>query len=401
VVFAGGGTGGHLYPALALADELVRQRPDVRPFFLGARRGIEARILPERSLEHRLLPVRGVRRGEWWSNLGVPFALASSVATTIGVHRRIRPELVVVTGGYAGAPAGLVAAAMGTPLVLQEQNAWPGVTTRLLSRWAAQVHLAFAEALPELPTRAQRVAQVSGCPIRALPDDAPDRRDVLLRLGLEPRHRLLLLVGGSQGSLDLNKLMLEAVRLVSGSASRSASGSMSVAASGASRAHVDEHVPLEGWQLLWMTGPAHHALITQELSECGNPPWVRAVPYIEDMPLVQGVTDLAVSRAGAMTTAELLAWGVPAILVPLPTAAANHQEMNARALEQAGAAVHLAQDGLTAKTLWSTIARLAEDPQALTTMSECAKERSRPDATSFIVREMVGLLPEPAQGSVQ
>ena len=182
VVFAGGGTGGHLYPALALADELVRQRPDVRLFFLGARRGIEARVLPERSLEHRLLPVRGVRRGEWWSNLGVPFALASSLATTFGVHRRIRPELVVVTGGYAGAPAGLVAALMGTPLVLQDQNAWPGVTTRFLSRWAAQVHLAFAEALPELPTRAQKVALVSGNPIRALPDDPPDRRDALLRL---------------------------------------------------------------------------------------------------------------------------------------------------------------------------------------------------------------------------
>ena len=373
VVFAGGGTGGHLYPALALADELVRQRPDVRLFFLGARRGIEARVLPERSLEHRLLPVRGVRRGEWWSNLGVPFALASSLATTIGVHRRIRPELVVVTGGYAGAPAGLVAALMGTPLVLQDQNAWPGVTTRFLSRWAAQVHLAFAEALPELPTRAQKVAHVSGNPIRALPDDPPDRRDALLRLGLDPQLRLLLLTGGSQGSLDLNKLMLEAVRLA----------------------------PLEGWQLLWMTGPDHHASISEELSACGSPAWVRAVPYIEDMPLVQGVTDLAVCRAGAMTSAEFLAWGVPAIMVPLPTSASNHQETNARALEQAGAAVHLAQRGLTAKTLWSTIAGLAEDPQALTTMSERAKERSRPDATSTIVREMVALLQDPTQGSVR
>ena len=215
VVFAGGGTGGHLYPALALADELVRQRPDARPFFLGARRGIEARVLPERSLDHQLLPVRGVRRGEWWSNLGVPFALASSLATTVGVHRRVRPELVVVTGGYAGAPAGLVAAVMGTPLVLQEQNAWPGVTTRFLSRWAAQVHLAFAEALAELPARARKVARVSGCPIRALPEDVPDRRDVLLGMGLEPQRRLLLLIGGSQGSLALNELMLEAARAVS------------------------------------------------------------------------------------------------------------------------------------------------------------------------------------------
>ena len=373
VVFAGGGTGGHLYPALALAEELVRQRPDVRPFFLGARRGIEARVLPERGLEHRLLPVRGVGRGELWSNLGVPFALASSLATTVGVHRSIAPELVVVTGGYAGAPAGLVAAAMGTPLVLQEQNAWPGVTTRLLSRWASQVHLAFPEALEKLPSRARSVARVSGCPIRALPDRAPDRRDVLVGLGLDPQRSLLLLIGGSQGSLALNELMLEALR---------SSG----------------RTPLAGWQLLWMTGPAHHQSIVEALSVLGDPSWIRTVPYIEDVPLVLGVTDLALSRAGAMTTAELLAWGVPAILVPLPTAAANHQEMNARALQQAGAAEHLEQEGLTAAALWKTMAGLAEDPQRLAAMSERARERSAPEATSVIVREMVGLLQGPGPG---
>jgi UDP-N-acetylmuramate--alanine ligase len=377
VVFAGGGTGGHLYPALALAEELVRQRPDVRPFFFGARRGIEARVLPERGLENRLLPVRGIGRGEWWSNLAVPFALASSLGTTIGIHRRIRPELVVVTGGYAGAPAGLVAAGLGTPLVLQEQNAWPGVTTRFLSRWATQIHLAFPEALAELPPRARTVAQVSGCPIRALPDATPDRHDALVGLGLDPQQRLLLLIGGSQGSLALNDLMLEAVR-------SAAAGS---------------HAPLDGWQLLWMTGPAHHSSIIVELSALGDPAWVRAVPYIEDVPLVLGVTDLALSRAGAMTTAEISAWGVPAILVPLPTAAANHQELNARALQRAGAAMHLEQEGLTAGTLWSTIAGLAGDRQARATMSERARHRSRPDATSLIVRDMVGLLPDlPSQG---
>ena len=373
VVFAGGGTGGHLYPALALVDELVRQRPDVRPFFLGARGGIEARVLPGRGLEHRLLPVRGIARGEWWSNLGVPLALASSLATTLGVQRRIRPELVVVTGGYAGAPSGLVAALMGTPLVLQEQNVWPGVTTRLLSRWATQIHLAFPEALAELPSRARNVARVSGCPIQALPDNPPERREALVGMGLDPQRRLLLLVGGSQGSLALNELMLQAVR-------SEASG---------------KHAPLDEWQLLWMTGPTHYSSIVEELSASGDPPCVRAVPYIEDVPLVLGVTDLAVSRAGAMTTAEVLAWGVPAILVPLPTAAANHQELNARALQKAGAAVHLEQKGLTAEGLWRTITRLAEDPQMLATMSQRARERSRPDATSLIVGEMVGLLSDP------
>ena len=389
VVFAGGGTGGHLYPALALADELVRQRPDVRPFFLGARGGIEARVLPRRGLEHRLLPVRGIGRGEWWSNLGVPLALASSLATALGVHRRLRPELVVVTGGYAGAPSGFAAALMGTPLVLQEQNAWPGVTTRLLSRWATQIHLAFPEALAELTSRARKVARVSGCPIRALPDNAPDRRETLVGMGLDPQRRLLLLIGGSQGSLALNELMLQAVR------------SGAVRSEAVRSEPAGNHLLLDEWQLLWMTGPAHHASIVEELSARGEGPWVRAVPYIEDVPLVLGVTDLAVSRAGAMTTAEILAWGVPAILVPLPTAAANHQELNARALQEAGAAVHLEQEGLTAEGLWRTIVRLAEDPHRLATMSRRARERSRPDATSLIVREMVGLLSDPRPGGAR
>jgi UDP-N-acetylglucosamine--N-acetylmuramyl-(pentapeptide) pyrophosphoryl-undecaprenol N-acetylglucosamine transferase len=159
-----------------------------------------------------------------------------------------------------------------------------------------------------------------------------------------------------------------------------------------------EHAPLDEWQLLWMTGPAHHTSIMEELAAFGDPTWVRAVPYIEDMPRVLGVTDLALSRAGAMTTAELLAWGVPAILVPLPSAAANHQELNARALQQTGAAVHLEQEGLTANVLWGTIARLADDGQELKTMSERARGRSLPEATSLIVREMVGLLPNPQPG---
>lgn len=376
VVFAGGGTGGHLYPALALAEEFVRRRPDVRPFFLGARRGLEARVLPERSLEHALLAVRGIRRGDWWSNFGVPLALGSSLAATVGIYRRIRPGLVVVTGGYAGAPAGIVAAAMGTPLALQEQNAWPGVTTRLLARWAAQVHLAFPEALAELPRRAQRLAHVSGCPIQTPPSNTLDRSDVLLGLGLDPRRKLLLLIGGSQGSRALNELMLGVVRGIA----------------------VGEHPALDEWQILWMTGPAHHAGIVDALAAMGSPHSVRAISYIEDVPLVLAVTDLALSRAGAMTTAEILAAGVPAILVPLPTAAADHQDMNARALETAGAAVRLAEGGLSADALGRTIAGLAEDGTTLTAMGELARERSRPEATSVIVREMARLLPPSSAG---
>ena len=372
-VFAGGGTGGHLYPALALADELVRRRPDVRPFFVGARRGIEARVLPERGVDHRLLPIRGVQRGELLSNLGVPFALVRSLAGAVGLFRRLDPELVVVTGGYAGAPAGLAAVIRGTPLVLQEQNAWPGVTTRFLSRWAAQVHLAFPEATAHLPASGQGSAIVSGCPVRRLPDARPDRDDVCRRLGLDPGGRVLLIVGGSQGSTALNEMVLETIRGVECGA----------------------QPLLDGWQLLWATGPRHHDAIVGALGELGDPSWVRAIAYIEDMPSALSIANLAVSRAGAMTTAELLAWGVPALLVPLPTAAANHQALNAQALEDAGAALHLPQFELTPEKLWSAVAELARDSDLLETMARAARARSSPEATAEIVSDIVRLLPTP------
>ena len=376
VVFAGGGTGGHLYPALALSDELVRRRPGTHPFFLGAKKGLEARVLPERGMEHRLLPVRGFNRGDLLSNLGVPWALARSVAIALRLVRRLEPELVVVTGGYAGAPAGVAAVIRGIPLVLQEQNAWPGETTRLLSRWAAQVHLAFPEAVVRLPARARDAIHVSGCPIRPLPTLRPERREVCHRLGLDPELEVLLVVGGSQGSAALNALVLDAVRRMPGGGA-----------------------PIDGWQLLWATGPARHTDVERALTAMGRPPRVRAVPYIEDIPSALSVTGLAVSRAGAMTTAELLAWGVPAILVPLPTAAANHQALNAQALHDSGAAVHLPQEGLTSEQLWCEVTELAGDERRLERMSRAALERSHPGATAAIVAEMLRLLPGPGRGA--
>ncbi len=385
VLFAGGGTGGHLYPALALAEELERRRPDVRAFFVGAQGGLEAQVLPERGVDHELLPVRGLRRGQLWSNLGVPAALARSFARALVVHRRLRPELVVVTGGYAGAPAGLVAAMLRTPLVLQEQNAWPGVTTRILSRWGTQVHIAFPEALERLSKNGKRAARVTGSPIRPLPESPPDREETCRRLGLDPDRRVLLVIGGSQGSVALNDLVLGGLR--DHYAPMGAEGDEDVSGDGG--------LLPEGWQLMWATGPNNFSSIQAALSEMGDPRRVRAVPYIEDVPLVLGVTELAVSRSGAMTTAELLAWGVPAILVPLPTSAADHQTLNALALQQAGAARYLSQDGLTPSALWSSVADLAHDQAELAAMSRAARERSRPEATSAIVTDLMTLLPEP------
>ncbi|HSG07861.1 MAG TPA: UDP-N-acetylglucosamine--N-acetylmuramyl-(pentapeptide) pyrophosphoryl-undecaprenol N-acetylglucosamine transferase [Longimicrobiales bacterium] len=369
VVFSGGGTGGHLYPALALAEALVALRPDVRPFFVGAARGVEARVLPERRAEHVLLPVQGFQRGRGLGALRALPALAVSVVRTARLFRRLRPEAVVVTGGYAGGPAGMVAGALRIPLVLQEQNAVPGVTTRLLSRWARRIHVAFPEAVALLPGRARQRTVVSGNPVR--PASLVAKGEARKAFGLPQEGSVVLVVGGSQGSIALNRLLLEAVAgVVRGELTRP-----------------------EGVTVLWSTGPGHHAAVQRALDSVGAPGWVRAVGYIQDMPIALAAADLAVSRAGAMATAELLNQGLPAILVPLPTAAADHQSMNAEALAHAGAAVVAREEGLTGAGLWAHVVDLACGDSRRVRMVAAARERARPTAATEIAADIAALLP--------
>lgn len=369
VVFSGGGTGGHLYPALALADALVALRPDVRPFFVGAARGVEADILPRRGAEHALLPVEGFPRGGGLAGLRALPRLGVSLLAVADLFQSLRPEAVVVTGGYAGGPAGIVAGVQGVPLVLQEQNAVPGVTTRLLSLWAAQVHVAFPEAVDRLPSLARRRAHLSGNPVR--PVAALDRGGARSAFGLPTEGPVALVVGGSQGSVALNRTLMEAVEGVgAGLLSRP-----------------------EGLSVLWSTGPRHHQGVATSLAAAGNPAWVRAVPYIHDMEAALAAADLAVSRAGAMATAELLNHGLPAVLVPLPTAAADHQARNAEALARAGAAVVAPEAGLSGAGLWGHMTALMVDPGALARMGEAARRLARPAAAAEIAAHIARLLP--------
>lgn len=368
-VFSGGGTGGHLYPALALADAVGVLRPDVRPFFVGAERGIEARILPARGLDHLLLPVKGVQRRRLLANLGVIKALAASVLGVRRVFQTLRPGMVVVTGGYAGGPAGIAAGLLGIPLALQEQNAVPGATTKLLSRWARQVHLAFPEAVEHLPRGARKRARVAGNPVR--PPVEVERGAARRALALEEQGVVVLVTGGSQGSAALNALLLEAVQGVQ-------EGRLAA---------------VEGLQLLWSTGPSHIETIQSALRAAGSPSWVRAVGYLDDMPSALATADLALSRAGAMATSEFTAWGLPAVLVPLPTAAADHQSRNAEALAGAGAAVHLPQAGLESDALWGALVDLASDRSRREAMAASALRRGHPQAALHIASALVELLP--------
>jgi UDP-N-acetylglucosamine--N-acetylmuramyl-(pentapeptide) pyrophosphoryl-undecaprenol N-acetylglucosamine transferase len=282
---------------------------------------------------------------------------------------RLRPKLVVGTGGYASGPAAFWAVLTAVPVAVQEQNSHPGVTTRLLSRFAQQVHLGFPEAAQKLkPGRRTRVLAL-GNPIRP-PDATLDRVACRRRFGLAADAVVLLVVGGSQGSRAVNEALLGALERV------------------ARNAAAERPPRLE---ILWATGPSHIDSITARLTPLGLP-WVHALGYIDAMPEALAATDVAVSRAGAMATAELLAWGRPMLLVPLPTAAADHQTHNARALAEAGAAVMLEERTLTPEQLWREVVTLTGDEARRSAMQRAATARARPHAAREIAQHLQALI---------
>ena len=368
VVFSGGGTGGHLYPALALAEELVNQRTGIRPVFIGASKGIESEVLPDIGLEYELLPVSGWKRDNIFANLRTSWSLLKATFKAVKLHREYKSDLVVVTGGYAGAPAGLAAVLLGIPLVLQEQNAYPGVTTRILSLWAKEVHVAFPESVDRLPFRARDRALISGCPIQP-----PSKFDSGLNhneFGLDADLRVLLVTGGSQGSVDLNQLIWEGLESESS----------------------EKRDFFAEWQILWITGVKNFEAIDRKVSEAKCPTRIMVVPYVDKMVEALKITDMAISRAGAMSTSEFLAWGIPSILIPLPTAAANHQELNALAIENSGAGLCLIQSTLNSNQLWKAICQIAGNDKVLTEMSERALKNGKPEATSRVISSVLKLL---------
>lgn len=371
VVFAGGGTGGHLYPALAMADALVARCPEVRPFYVGAERGIEARILPERELPHLLVPLRGLVRGNWTANVGLVPALAESFVRTAETFQRLRPEMVVLTGGYAAVSAGAIAVTRGLPLVLLEPNAWPGIVTRLLAPFADQVHVAYPEVIGRLRWLKEGAARVSGHALRPLPSaDVESETRTRKALGLALEGGVVVVTGGSQGSAAINRLLLAAARSI----------------------RAGDLAAPEGWQLVWATGPKHFEEVREALGAAVESGWLRVFPYIDELPALLAFADLAVGRSGAGTTAELQLSGTPSILIPLPTSAEGHQEHNARALEAAGAAVLILQRDASPEGLWGTLERLMSDPELRVDMSRAARDRARPGGTAAIGRELAELL---------
>lgn len=345
LLIAGGGTGGHLFPGVAIAQELLRRSPEHRVLFVGTGKELEVKVLEREGLPHRAVMAGGLAGksiGEKvLSLLKLPICLFQSLA----ILRSFRPNLVLGTGGYVSGPVCLAAWLMRIPLVLQEQNVMPGLTNRLLGPLARGVLLASEKALGSFPPGR---AHVVGNPLRA-----GFSHEVKRRTDYEGTPFRLLIFGGSQGARSINRAIMEALPYL-------------------------ERVK-EGLSILHQTGERDLESVRAAYAKAGFS--AEVVPFIEDMDYELARAHLALCRSGAMTVAELTSLGVPSLLIPLPSAAHGHQEANARFLEEKSAAQVLPERDLTGEVLAKRILSLMEDRKRLKGMSESALSLGRPDAS--------------------
>ena len=357
ILIAGGGTGGHLMPALAVAQALTELPTPFEPVLVGAERGVEARLLPERPFRFHLLPAEPVYRRQWWKNVRWPVAMYRLWSHLDRVFRTEQPKAVLGTGGYASAPVVWWAARQGIPVAIQEQNAFPGLANRWLAGRVDEIYLGLPEARAHLKPRASAPVLDTGNPIKPPllnPGTGPWQR-----FGLVPGQPALLVTGGSQGALGINQAV-------------------------------------EGWlarglpsdlALIWVTGPGTY----EQFRRHHAPPKVSVIPFLDPMSDGYAVSQLVVSRAGMITVAELCAWGLPSILIPLPTAAADHQTGNARAMAAAHAAVLVPQAELAPERLADEVALLLSNNVERLRMAAAALTRGRPEAAREIA-ERVAIL---------
>ena len=371
VLIAGGGTGGHLYPGIAIAEE-VTARPGGEVLFVGTARGLESKLVPAAGFALELLEVSGLNRVGLGKFLKGLLRLPKAFFGSRALLRRFRPDLVIGVGGYASGPVVLTAALLGIPTAIQEQNSHPGFTNRVLGMFVRRIFVAFEDArrffsdrktlLCGNPVR-RRFVGASGASNRTgAAGPAPER-------GSSTPAPALLILGGSQGARAVNDLVVGAAAALA----------------------AEQRLP----RIVHQTGASDENRVRQMYADRGLADRVEIRPFIDDMPAALGAASLVVARAGALTLAELAIVGRPAILIPLPTAADDHQNHNAAEFARAGAAVIADQRRTTPEALARMIVDLGADPERLAGMSRAMTGLGRPGAAREIVDELERVAAKP------
>jgi UDP-N-acetylglucosamine--N-acetylmuramyl-(pentapeptide) pyrophosphoryl-undecaprenol N-acetylglucosamine transferase len=345
IMVAGGGTGGHVYPGIAIV-EAIAERTGVEALFVGAQGGVEQGIFERAALAHSLLPGYGLRRASLSRKLAAPFNVAAGVLRASKLVRDFRPDVVLGTGGFASATVVMASVLARVPRVLQEQNSVPGLVNRRLARYSDLMLLGYEESRAWLPAGVN--ARVVGNPIRRLPRTT--RADAARYFGLDASRPVVLVIGGSRGAHSLNMAGADASRVRSNDV-----------------------------QFVLLTGRADKE---EAERRAGNAPGIRILEYLDEVQYAYSLADIAVARSGASSCFELALFGVPTIFVPYPYAADQHQQTNAAPLEKAGAALVIRDAELTGERLAQALAELLGDATRRTKMSNAMRAWSKPDAAA-------------------
>ena len=358
VIVTGGGTGGHIYPALAIARGLLAKDPKTKILYVGTRDGMEAHLVPNSGLEFAGVSGQGLPRKIGIEMLKVTGKSFQAMWEMKQILRRFHPDLVVGTGGYVTGPVVLTAALFGVPTLLHEQNAFPGITNRILARVVRRVMVTFPESIEHFGAK-KKIVRV-GLPVRTEIGQI-SKAEGSRHFGLRPENKTILVTGGSRGARTLNQAMVTVLKKL---------------------------VLCPEIQVIWATGKETHQetieVLKREIISWEHPQW-KIVEYLEDIPQALACADLCIGRAGAASLAEIAVAGKPSILIPYPYAAENHQEHNARAVAQGGAAKIILDSDLDGETLWQMINELISDSALLKIMSAAAKNLAQPEALTKII----------------
>jgi len=360
IIVSGGGTGGHIYPAITIINTIREKCPEAEFLYVGTPHGLEADIVPKEGLPFATVDLQGFERHLTPRNLLRAGKAMAAVVKAGKIVRDFRPDAVIGTGGYVCGPILMAASLRHIPTVVQEQNVLPGITNKILSRFVSRIAVGSEAAKPYFP--AEKTVY-TGNPIRRAVMEA-DREEGARAFGFDPAKKTVLISGGSRGARAINRAMVGVLV--------EAAGNPEV-------------------QMLHATGAKEYDDVMSRLKEAGLaelPEHLKVLPYLYNMPQAQAMADLAVFRAGATGLSELTARGIPSILVPYPYAAENHQEFNARALEKAGAAKVILNRELTSETLGEALQELLADEEKLRSMAKASRQLGRPEAADEIA-EMV------------
>ena len=353
-LFAGGGTGGHLFPAIAVAEQIKEMKPEAEIMFVGTKDRIEGKTIPKLGYSFKSIWIKGFSRKFSFENFLFPLRLFVSAVQSLFINASFNPKVAIGSGGYVAGPAIWGASVLGAKIILLEQNSYPGVTTRLLEKHADEIHISFEDSKNYL--KKKKILLTTGNPVRK-DLGTIDKVEALNSFGFSAEKKTLLILGGSLGAESINQAAGNVVNKLSD----------------------------EGLQVIWQTGKNYY-----EDYKHFNSKSIKVFDFIEDMNYAYSSSDLILARAGATTIAEILVLGIPSILVPSPNVAENHQYYNAKSLSDEGAAILIEDKEIDLK-IFNVVTVTINSDEKLTELKKNALLLAKPEAAKIIAKSAIKL----------